>query len=72
MLSCSCSYFSSNGSMRYIGGANIARSSQFSTWLRKAFATRPVHEAPIAVNDDDLTRLAARPLHPLTLADLVR
>lgn len=62
--------------MRIIGGANVARSSSFSTWLRaarKALSTRPeAQEAPRTVRDDDLARLAAKPLHPLTLADFVK
>lgn len=63
--------------MRIIGGATVARSSPFSTWLRatwrKALSTRPeAQEASATISDDDLARLAARPLHPLTLADLVK
>jgi len=61
---------------RSFGGVPAARSSQhFSTWLnafRKGLSTRPAQEAPASVSDEDLARLANRPLHPLRLADLVQ
>jgi hypothetical protein len=66
------------------GGARIALSSTFTlrlrnnatpslTWRRSISSSSDDKPGPATtVPDDDIARLAARPLHPLTLADLVK